>query len=163
MRRLRHAPSIAAKKCDTPGLSQPRPATLGWCRMPLHRLRPKAMRLRSITGSGPNRATRHSCRRNRYDTQGVSQHLNATLLDCRTRQPATLYSCRMRHTQCLMGHRKQPRRGQRLPLAAARVPKLALLLLVIFRHQNDINQLFTSKTHNQNLDQWQAFLKCIDS
>ncbi|MBU1285517.1 MAG: hypothetical protein KJ989_15670 [Gammaproteobacteria bacterium] len=39
------------------------------------------------------------------------------------------------------------------------MPKLALLLLVIFRHKNNINQLLILQIRNQNLDQWQAFLK----
>jgi hypothetical protein len=58
---------------------------------------------------------------------------------------------------------KQPEVAPSPPPLAQRVPIPALLLLVIFRHQNDINQLLTSKIYNQNLDQWQAFLKCIDS
>ena len=104
---------------------------------------------------GPPSAIRLPCRTKRCDTGRVSQLENATPQVCRKitlrhvdhvagagcdtpcishKWFATLLLCRMRHTQCLMGHRKQPKPVQRVPLMAQSVPKLALLLLVIFRH-----------------------------
>ena len=71
---------------------------------------------------------------------------------------ATLLLCRMRHTQCLMGHRKQPKPVQRVPLMAQSVPKLALLLLVISRHITQQIQLLKIKNHNQTSLYWPAFL-----
>jgi hypothetical protein len=64
----------------------------------------------------------------------------------------------MRHLQCLIRHRKQPEVAHSLPHLAQIVPKLALLLLVIFQYQNHTNQLVILKTNNQYLDRWQAFL-----
>jgi hypothetical protein len=65
----------------------------------------------------------------------------------------------MRHLQCLIRHQNQPKEAQSPPHLAQKVPKLALLLLVIFRHQNHTNQIVILKIRNQQPGPWQAFLK----